>query len=146
MSKMGSHDPFGYFKHKLWSKKEPRVKLTIWFPSTKSRESPNFLMCRWHATYDWKDLNEAYNFSSDLISIGGFHTKLWASKVVGVPTLGISRLPFGSPGKNAIWMLVPWLATEYTIRGKVVASPKSGPWWVLWIQVCPWFVLAPKVL
>jgi hypothetical protein len=26
-----------------------------------------------------------------------------------------------------------------------MASPKSGPWWVLWIQICPWFVLAPKV-
>jgi hypothetical protein len=28
---------------------------------------------------------------------------------------------------------------------KVVASPKSGPWWVLWVRLCPWFVLAPKV-
>ncbi len=26
------------------------------------------------------------------------HTKLWGPKVVGVPTLVISRLPFGSPG------------------------------------------------
>jgi hypothetical protein len=29
---------------------------------------------------------------------------------------------------------------------KVVASPKSGPWWVLWVRGCPWLVLAPKVL
>jgi hypothetical protein len=27
----------------------------------------------------------------------------------------------------------------------VVASPKSGLWWVSWIQVCMWFILAPKV-
>jgi hypothetical protein len=27
-----------------------------------------------------------------------------------------------------------------------VASPKFGPWWVLWIQSCMWLVLAPKVL
>jgi len=26
----------------------------------------------------------------------------------------------------------------------VVASPKCGPWWVLWIRVCPWFICAPK--
>jgi hypothetical protein len=26
----------------------------------------------------------------------------------------------------------------------VVASPKSGPWWVLWVRVCPWLILAPK--
>jgi hypothetical protein len=31
---------------------------------------------------------------------------------------------------------------EYTIWGKVVTSPKFGPWWVLWIQGRPWLVLA----
>jgi hypothetical protein len=36
--------------------------------------------------------------------------------------------------------------TEYTIRGKVVVSCKSGLWWVLWIRVCLWLVLASKVL
>jgi hypothetical protein len=29
MNKMGSHDPFGYLKHKLWPKEGPAVKLTI---------------------------------------------------------------------------------------------------------------------
>jgi hypothetical protein len=50
----------------------------------------------------------------------------------------------GVPGQNDIWVLVPWLGTKYIRRGKVVASPKSGPWWVLWVHVCPWFVHAPK--
>jgi hypothetical protein len=36
-------------------------------------------------------------------------------------------------------------STKYTIRGKVVASPKSRPWWVLWVRFCLWLVLAPKV-
>jgi hypothetical protein len=54
-------------------------------------------MCKWRATYHWKALNKGYNFSLDLISIEGLHTKLWGPKVVGVPTLGISGLPFGSP-------------------------------------------------
>jgi hypothetical protein len=27
-----------------------------------------------------------------------------------------------------------------------VASPKFGPWGVLWIRSCPWLVLAPRVL
>jgi hypothetical protein len=40
----------------------------------------------------------------------------------------------------------PCLSTENTIRGKVVGSPKSGPWWTLWICVCLWFVCAPKML
>jgi len=29
MSKMGSHDPFGHLKHKLWLKERTGVKLTI---------------------------------------------------------------------------------------------------------------------
>jgi hypothetical protein len=44
-----------------------------------------------------KALDEGYNFASNLISIGGLHTKLWGPKVAGVLTLRISRLPFGSP-------------------------------------------------
>jgi hypothetical protein len=73
-------------------------------------------------------------------------TKLWAPKVARVPTLGISGLPLGSPKKNVIWMLVSWPTTKYTIRGKVMASPKSRSWWVLWVRICPWLVLAPKML
>jgi hypothetical protein len=53
--------------------------------------------------------------------------------------LGVSR-------QNDIWVLVPWLGTKYTIWGKVVVSPKSGPWWVLWVCVCSWFVHEPKML
>jgi len=85
-------------------------------------------VCRWRATYHWKALDEAYNCALYLISIRGLHTKLWGPKIIKVPTLGISRLPFGSPGTNAIWMWASWIGTKYTIRGKVVASPKSGPW------------------
>ncbi len=55
-------------------------------------------MYRWRVTYGWKALDEGYNFSLDLIRIGGMHTKLWPHKVVGVPILEISGLPFGSPG------------------------------------------------
>jgi len=86
-------------------------------------------MCRWSVTYHWKDLNKGYNFAWDLISIKNLHTKLWAPKIVR---------------EHDIWVLVPWLGIEYIIRGKVVASPKSGPWWVLWVCVCLWFICAPK--
>jgi hypothetical protein len=55
----------------------------------------------------------------------------------GTPNLGV-------PWQNDIWVLAPWPSTENTIRGKVVASPKFGSWWVLWICVCPWLVRALK--
>jgi len=63
----------------------------------KVGNQPDFRVFRWHATYLWKALKEGYNFVSDLISIGGLRTKLWGPKVTGVPTLAISRFPFGSP-------------------------------------------------
>jgi hypothetical protein len=75
-------------------------------------------VCRWHATYHWKNLDKGYNFALDLISIRGFHVKLWGPKVARVPTLVISR-------QNAIWMWASWRGTKFTIRRKVVASPKS---------------------
>jgi len=34
----------------------------------------------------------------------------------------------GVPGQKAIWMWAPWRGAKYIIRGKVVVSPKSGPW------------------
>ncbi len=51
--------------------------------------------------------------------------------------LGVSR-------QNDTWVLIPWPGIDYTIRGKVVASPKFGLWWILWIHVCSWFIHAPK--
>jgi hypothetical protein len=42
MSKMGSHDPFGHLKHKLWPKKGLGVKLSILLMTSKSQELPGF--------------------------------------------------------------------------------------------------------
>jgi hypothetical protein len=97
MSKMGLHNPFGYLKHKLWPKERPGVKVPLWFSTIKSYESPRLSVCRWHVIYHWKDLDKGYNFFLDIISIGGFQKKLWASKVIENPILGISRLQLGSP-------------------------------------------------
>jgi hypothetical protein len=48
------------------------------------------------ATYRWEVLDKGYNFDSDLIAIGGLHTKLCAHKVMGISVVGISGLPIGS--------------------------------------------------
>jgi hypothetical protein len=99
----------------------------------KVKNRLDLLACRWRATYHWKALSEGYNFASKLTSIRGLNTKLWASKVVGVL------------GKNDIWVQAPWPGTNNTVRGKVVGSLKSKPWWVLWICVCSWLFCAPKM-
>jgi len=105
------------------------------------RNRLDFLTCRWRVTYPWKAFDKGYNFVLDLTLIKGWNTKLWASKVVKVPISGI-----GSPRRNDIWVQGPWPSTKNTIRGKVVASPKFGPWWILCVRVYPWFIHAPKVL
>jgi hypothetical protein len=98
MSKMGLHDPFGHFKHKLWPKEMSKVKLPIWLLTTKSQEFSDSLVCMWRATYHCKALNKDYNFALNLISIEGLHTKLWAPKVTRVLTLGISGFSLESFG------------------------------------------------
>ncbi len=90
----------------------------------KVRNRPDLLGFRQRATYCWKAFDESYNFALDRIAIEALHKKLCALKV-----------PRESRKRKAIWMWASWRVTEYTIRGKVVASPKSGPWWVLCVRV-----------
>jgi hypothetical protein len=139
MFKVGSHDPFRHFKHKLWPKEGHESNWQFESRPLKVRNRLDFIACRWRATYYWKVLDEGYNFAWDLISIGSLHTKLWESQLWEFRDSHLRVF-----GQNDIWVLVPWLGIEYTIRGKVVASPKSGPWWVMWVRVYPWFICAPK--
>jgi hypothetical protein len=117
----------------------------------KVKNRHDFLACKWRATYCWKALNQGYSFASNLASIKGMYTKLWAPNVAKVPTLRESQLlefqdsHLGVLRQNDIWMMVMWPGIEYTTRWKVMASPKSGPWWVLWVHVCPWLVQALSI-
>jgi len=94
---MGSHHPFEHLKHKLWPKERPGVKLAVWFPTTKSQELPWFPCVQVACDIPLKRSQWGYNFALDLISIRGLHTKLWGPKIMKVPILGISGLPFGNP-------------------------------------------------
>jgi hypothetical protein len=91
----------------------------------KVKNHPYFFAGKCLATDRWKALNKGYNFALNFISIGGLHAKLWASKVVKIVVVGNF---VGVSKQNDIWVLVPWPTTEYTIKGKVVAPPKSRPW------------------
>jgi hypothetical protein len=107
MSKMGSHDPFGHLKHKLWPKKRAESQIGNLTPEPlKVSNRLDFVVFKRRTIYHWKSLDEGYNFVSDIISIGGLHAKLWSPKVVGVPTLTV-----GVPGENVIWMWASWRGT-----------------------------------
>ncbi len=93
-------------------------------------------MCKWHPIYHWKALVDDYNFVLDITSIEGLHTKLCASKITSIPLENLKTK----------WHLelALWPSTKNNIKGKVVASPKSRPWWVVWVYVCLWLIRAPK--
>jgi len=148
MSKMGLHDPFGHLKHKLWPKEGLVVKLPIWFPITKSWESPWLpcmqVACNIPLNFFWQGLQLCFRPHLNW---------RFAYKVMGPQSCG--NLNFGKfwdshlgvLGQNDIWVLVLLLGIKYTTRGKVVACFNFGPWWilwVLWICVCSWFIHAPK--
>jgi hypothetical protein len=96
---MGSHDPFGHLKHTSYCQKKGRESNWQFDSQTLNvGNRPNFLACRWCATYSWKNPDKGYNFALDLISIEGLHAKLWGPKVARVLTLGISHFGRWSPG------------------------------------------------
>ncbi len=144
MSKMGLHDHLGSWNISYGQKngRESNWQFDSWPLKVDNRL--HFLTWKWRATYRWKDLDKGYNFASDLTSIEGLKIKLWSSKVAKVPILIILGLPLGSSEQNDIRVLAPWPSTKCTIRGKVVASPRSKLWWILWVRVCLWLVRALK--
>jgi len=90
-------------------------------------------------------LDEGYNFASNLISIRGFHTKLWGSKVTGISTLVISGLSLGSPGTKS------HLDVGFVGSHRVYYKGEGGGFLQVQAVVSlvssyyPWLVLAPKV-
>ncbi len=56
------------------------------------------------ATWRWKDLDEGYNFGSDLVAIQLCIRELWRFKVPGVPPGQFRDSISGVPGICAIWM------------------------------------------
>jgi hypothetical protein len=101
---------------------------------------------RWSAKHRWKNSRRA----TSLLQTSS-QSKVWAKSYELTKSRKSKPGQFrdsslGVPGQKAIRMWVPWSNTKNIIWGKVVASPESRPWWVLWVHSCSWLVLAPKVL
>jgi hypothetical protein len=99
------------------------------------------------ATWRWKDLDEGYNFGSDLVAIQVCSRELWRFKVPGVPP-GRFRDNFGTPYRESR-EFVP-LGCRC---GGASQSILYGGWW--WHPPspgrgescgpkCPWLVPTPK--
>ncbi len=97
-------------------------------------------------TCRWKDLDKAYNFALDFISIRGLQAKLWGPKVVGFPTLAISGLPLGSPETKNHLDVGPVASHKVYYKGEGGGFPQVRAVVSLMSPSCPWLVLTPKVL
>jgi hypothetical protein len=93
----------------------------------KVENRPDFLTCRWSATYHWKSLNKGYNFASY-----SSQSKV-CTQSYGVPKSWESQFwefwdsHLGIQGQNVIWMWASWRGTKYNIRGKVVVATLTWP-------------------
>jgi hypothetical protein len=116
----------------------------------KVKNRPDSLVCRQHATYRWKALNEGYNFALDLITIGGLHKKLCAFKIAGVPAgvpvAAISGLPLGSPGTKSHLDVTSVERHRVYYKGEGGDFPQVQAVVSLVCPGCLWLVLTPKVL
>jgi hypothetical protein len=144
---MASHWSFGHLQPKLWAKEGPGVKLAVWLPTTKSRESTCFRCAlgecdtslkksRWGLQYWFRPrpntrLGRGVMVVQNPRSPTGTHSGQLRDSISGIP------------GKSDIRMPLSWANAKYTIGSMVVASPEPGPWCVLWVRISPWLVLAP---
>jgi hypothetical protein len=124
-----------------------QVKLAVWLPTTKSRESIWFWL--WCVQVKCDTLLESSRRELQLWfrprpdpNLGW---RVMSVQSPGSPNRDSFGIPlWGVPRKKAIWMQVWRRTAETNIWRKVVASLESGLWWVKWIQGSPWLVLTPK--
>jgi hypothetical protein len=147
---MGSHCSFGHLKHKLWPKEGPGVKLSVWLPTTKSRDSTQFT---------WLQIARHISLESSRrklqLCLRLHHDPRSACKVMGLQSPGSpSWLDFGNPaqesrrslGREKPFRCGPVERCRVYYKGKGGGFPQV---WAVVSLVCPcspWLVLAPKVL
>jgi hypothetical protein len=92
----------------------------------------------------WKDLDEGYNFGSDLVAIQLCSRELWRFKVPGVPPRQNRDSISGVPGICAIWMPPPWRAADNSIGSMVMANSRAKDVVSPSESGSPWLVPTPK--
>jgi hypothetical protein len=161
MSKMASHEPFGHLQHKLWLKEGSGVKLAVWVPTTKSRESTRFwcmqVKCDTLLESSREELQLWFRPCSDpslgwgVMSVqspgslnwDSFGTPLWESR---------EKEPFGCKCDGELqrilyggrWWLLPSPGRGESSESKVardLSQHQKGAEWVLtnlliWMQDC----------
>jgi hypothetical protein len=144
MSKMASHESFGHLQPKLWVKEGPGIKLPIWFPATKSREST----CSRRALGECDTALE----SSQRELQHWFRPCL--DRRLGREAMTVQSL--GSPNRDSfgtsLWESWDKKPFRCSLRGVTQSILYGGRWWLppspgrgeSSESKCPWLVPTPK--
>jgi hypothetical protein len=95
---MPSHWKFGHLQPKLWAKEGPGVKLAVWLPTTKSRESTSSRRPIWVCDMALERSRQGIQLWSRPRCNPNLQSRVMAVQSSGSPVATISGLHFGSPG------------------------------------------------
>jgi len=95
---MPSYWQFGYLQPKLWAKEGPGVKLAVWLPTTKSRESTSSRCSIWACDMALKRSRRGLQLWFRLHRDPTLEPGVMAVQSSRSPAGTISGLRFGSPG------------------------------------------------
>jgi hypothetical protein len=135
---MASHWSFGHLQPKLWGKEGPGVKLAVWFPTTKSRESTRSQCalgeCGMSLERSQRGLQYWFRPRLDPRLGRGVMAVQSLGSPIGTHSGQLRDFISGVPGKCDIRMPLPRANAEYTIGSKVVAYSRV---WAVMSLVCP---------
>jgi hypothetical protein len=102
---MASHWPFEHLQLKLWAKEGPGVKLAVWLPTTKSRESTSSRSPNWECDTSLersrRGLQVWFRPRHDQTSQSGVMSSQKSRDFIRDSFETISGLQLGSPGKKS---------------------------------------------
>jgi hypothetical protein len=141
---MASHEPFGHLQPKLWAKEGPGVKLVIWFPTTKSRESTSF----WRPLTKCDMALESSQRELQLWFKPCPNRRLEREVMVAQSPESPNRDSFSTP----LWESRENVPFGCSLRGRTQRILYGGRWWLppsprrgeSSVSKCPWFVPTPK--
>jgi hypothetical protein len=143
MPKMGLHYSFEHLKHKLWPKEGAGSRTTSLTPDQKKLGIDSIYLATDNVPHTVGKLSTRATtlletaLRSEVCSRTYGAPKSRESELAGFRDshAGVQWESRESRERKAIWMWASWRGAEYTIRGKVVASPKSRLWWILCVRV-----------
>jgi hypothetical protein len=144
---MASHWSFGHLQSKLWAKEGPGVKLAVWLPTTKSRESTSSRHPNRECDMALENSRRSYNFGSDLVAIRLSNRELCAPKVPG-----LQPRQFRDNFRTPTWESREKEPFGCSPRGVAQRILYGGRWWLpsslghgeSCVSKCPWLVPTPK--